>query len=250
MPTNEEGEFELVLGNKQLLSVFFVAVLLLGVFFIMGYIVGRNLSPEPVIVAEGSRGPDITDIGTATPVAPTKNTEPEPEKPSASIKPPEQTAPPTATKSAEPAKPEPIKQDPPKTAEVVKPVVPVAKPVETPKKAEPPKPEPTKKAEAPKKEPIKQAEVAKPTPKPVEPTKPPAAKPVAGSTYFQVAAAAPDKVPDFVKRLTSKGFQVTTQPVPDSELVRVLVGPFDASAATDGAAKLKAAGFDSIRKKL
>ena len=42
MPTNEEGEFELVLGNKQLLSVFFLIVLLLGVFFSMGYIVGRN----------------------------------------------------------------------------------------------------------------------------------------------------------------------------------------------------------------
>src|SRR5262245_52090995 len=28
MPTNEEGEFELVLGNKQLLSVFFIVVVL------------------------------------------------------------------------------------------------------------------------------------------------------------------------------------------------------------------------------
>jgi len=248
MPTNEEGEFELVLGNKQLLSVFFVAVLLLGVFFIMGYIVGRNLSPEPVLVAEGSRPPDITDIGTATNVAPPKSTEPEPEKPSASVKPPEPRVPPTVTKS-EPVKPEPIKQDPPKTAET-KPIVPVAKPVEAPKKVEPPKPEPTKKAEATKKEATKKAEVVKPTPKPVELPKPPAAKPAAGSTYLQVAAAAPDKVPGFVKNLTSKGFQVITQPVPDSELVRVLVGPFDASAATDGAAKLKAAGFDSIRKKL
>lgn len=42
MPRNEEGEFELVLGNKQLLSVFFILVVLLGVFFTMGYIVGRN----------------------------------------------------------------------------------------------------------------------------------------------------------------------------------------------------------------
>ena len=42
MPKNEEGEFELILGNKQLLSVFFIVVVLLGVFFTMGYIVGRN----------------------------------------------------------------------------------------------------------------------------------------------------------------------------------------------------------------
>jgi len=42
---SEEGEFELVLGNKQLISVFLVVVILLGVFFSMGYIVGRSSSP-------------------------------------------------------------------------------------------------------------------------------------------------------------------------------------------------------------
>ena len=45
MPRNDDGEFELVLGNRQLLSVFFIVVILLGVFFTMGYIVGRNSSP-------------------------------------------------------------------------------------------------------------------------------------------------------------------------------------------------------------
>lgn len=47
MPRNEEGEFELVLGNRQLLSVFFIVVVLLGVFFVMGYILGKNSSPAP-----------------------------------------------------------------------------------------------------------------------------------------------------------------------------------------------------------
>src|SRR5665647_730114 len=45
MPRNDDGEFELVLGNKQLLSVFFIVIILLGVFFTMGYIVGRNSGP-------------------------------------------------------------------------------------------------------------------------------------------------------------------------------------------------------------
>ena len=45
MPRTEDGEFELVMGNKQLLSVFFLVVVLLGVFFTMGYIVGRNSTP-------------------------------------------------------------------------------------------------------------------------------------------------------------------------------------------------------------
>ncbi len=45
MPRNDDGEFELILGNKQLLSVFFIVIILLGVFFTMGYIVGRNSGP-------------------------------------------------------------------------------------------------------------------------------------------------------------------------------------------------------------
>lgn len=45
MPKNDEGEFELVLGNRQLISVFVIVVALLGVFFSFGYIVGRNSSP-------------------------------------------------------------------------------------------------------------------------------------------------------------------------------------------------------------
>ena len=45
MAKNEEGEFELVLGNRQLLSGFFIVVILFGVFFTMGYIVGRHSTP-------------------------------------------------------------------------------------------------------------------------------------------------------------------------------------------------------------
>jgi hypothetical protein len=45
LPKNDDGEFELILGNRQLLSVFFVIVILLGVFFTMGYIVGHNSAP-------------------------------------------------------------------------------------------------------------------------------------------------------------------------------------------------------------
>jgi hypothetical protein len=45
VPRNDDGEFELILGNRQLMSVFFIVVILLGVFFAMGYIVGRNAAP-------------------------------------------------------------------------------------------------------------------------------------------------------------------------------------------------------------
>ena len=45
MAMNDDGEFELVLGNKQLFSVFFIVVVLLGVCFLMGYVVGKNSAP-------------------------------------------------------------------------------------------------------------------------------------------------------------------------------------------------------------
>jgi cell division septation protein DedD len=47
MARNETGEFELVLGNRQLLSLAAIVVILFGVFFTMGFIVGRNSTPFP-----------------------------------------------------------------------------------------------------------------------------------------------------------------------------------------------------------
>jgi hypothetical protein len=55
LPRNEDGEFELVLANRQLLSVFFIVVILLGVFFTMGYIVGRNSTPAAAEIASTRR---------------------------------------------------------------------------------------------------------------------------------------------------------------------------------------------------
>lgn len=41
----EAEEYELVLGNKQLLSFFFIGVILLSVSFTLGYVIGRNSAP-------------------------------------------------------------------------------------------------------------------------------------------------------------------------------------------------------------
>jgi hypothetical protein len=60
MDSDNDGERELVLGNKQLLGIFFVATLLCGVFFAMGYVVGGNSAKSAVAAASGD---------TATPVA-------------------------------------------------------------------------------------------------------------------------------------------------------------------------------------
>ena len=41
MKNKETGEFELLVGNGQIISGFFILALLLAVFFAMGYIVAR-----------------------------------------------------------------------------------------------------------------------------------------------------------------------------------------------------------------
>lgn len=56
MRNNETGEFEMVVGNRQLLSGFFIVVLLFAVAFSMGYIVGRNSSPSAKLQAEAATG--------------------------------------------------------------------------------------------------------------------------------------------------------------------------------------------------
>ena len=65
MPKNEDGKFKLGLGNKQLLSMFFVVVVLLGVFFVMGYVVGRNsatlANAEPSTARETDSKPQVVD---------------------------------------------------------------------------------------------------------------------------------------------------------------------------------------------
>ena len=67
MPRNEEGDFELVLGNRQLLSGFFIVVILFAIFFSMGYIVGRHSSPAPMTAAANQ---DPSPLRAASPAGP------------------------------------------------------------------------------------------------------------------------------------------------------------------------------------
>jgi cell division septation protein DedD len=71
--TQADGEKELVLGNRQLISLFFVVVALCGVFFAMGYLIGRNSTKG--IVASAPSGEDGSAANAApaasAPVAPT-----------------------------------------------------------------------------------------------------------------------------------------------------------------------------------
>jgi cell division septation protein DedD len=119
MRNNETGEFELVVGNKQLLSGFFIVVLLFAVAFAMGYVVGQNTQRPAKLASEGvpssaantaadSRPQPASPVPvpvSSTPPAPSASTGPQTPDPSA------QSTPQPTTQPAQPA------QAPPAAAE-------------------------------------------------------------------------------------------------------------------------------------
>jgi cell division septation protein DedD len=105
--TRTENEQEFVLGNKQLLSAFFVVVMLLGVFFAMGYVVGHNTIsdgqvkktapaesvPSAVSAPVQESAPPTTQPEVAPTPTQTAPARTEPERPAVAEKPAEKTAP-------------------------------------------------------------------------------------------------------------------------------------------------------------
>jgi len=113
MKNNETGEFELVLGNRQLLSGFFVVVVLFAVFFVMGYIVGRNSTPTAQVAANHDQSAAQAVPANARPEASGGASAPQnppaaeqPKDETATSAPPSQATPaPTQTAEAKPAPP-------------------------------------------------------------------------------------------------------------------------------------------------
>lgn len=210
MPKNEEGEFELVLGNKQLLSVFFIVVVLLGVFFTMGYIVGRN---SPLATAEA-------------PPAEKKESKPMVVE-SANKAPAKDTAKEEAPAEAKAESPNPV---PTETA----PQQPESKPAETvAAKPEPPapKPEPVRERPAPLKEKPAPPKTAAPEDRP-------------SGTYLQLAATSQREADIEVDVLRRKGFRALSAEIPEKPgTFRVLVGPIPETAVNKTKSDLENAGF-------
>jgi cell division protein FtsN len=69
MRNKETGEFELVVGDRQLLSGFFIGVLLLAVVFAMGYELGQN-SPKSNKVAADATATNAGDTDRPQPASP------------------------------------------------------------------------------------------------------------------------------------------------------------------------------------
>lgn len=123
MPSRQDEEFELVLGNKQLLSLFFVVVVLFAIFFSFGYTVGFSRGQQDRVVAIASTEkaePETSDVripDTLLEAAPKSTPDPSPAAatPKPAPKREVKTPPPPAPKKQAPA-PAPKKAAPATTA--------------------------------------------------------------------------------------------------------------------------------------
>jgi hypothetical protein len=208
---NEDGEFELILGNRQLISVFLIVVILLGVFFSMGYIVGRNSAPVVAEVLHDTKPSKAhpaqpAETAAADTAKPPENPAPEPEPP------------PTRDRSAAGTH---VAKDIPET-----PAAPPAPPV-----VEKQKPSPAR-------------HTAPPAPASVT------GEPAPGE-YWQVVATARPDAEIITEALTKKGFHAVMAPAPKEGVFRVLIGPMtDPSTQAQTRTALEAAGFKNpiVRK--
>jgi len=208
MPRNDEGEFELVLGNKQLLTVFFIVVVLLGIFATMGYIVGRSTAPVAPAETkkEAARPAPVYDPRAQMEASQEAVSKPAPSQPSDG-----------GSRKAEKAEPAPAAERPAMEAKAA--------------------PERPREASAPKREAPAAAGAG-----------PLFLEPSPGQTFLQVLAVAKADAEIAVNALRKKDLRAYIAPGPPGQdkLYRVVVGPLEGPAAVaETRAKLKDLGFEN-----
>lgn len=209
MPRTEDGEFELVLGNKQLLSVFFIVVVLISVFTAMGYVAGRNSATAANDAKKNAEAgkPIVVDNGS-------ERASPMPASSSPAAQPP---AAPPSDSGAGAARTQPVEsaQTPP--------------------------------AHSATRSPAAAAPPAARTEKPADVSGPPQiAEPAAGTTWLQVVATTRAEAELVAETLGKRSFQAQLAPASNG-LFRVLVGPLnDASDIAGTRTKLENEGFKPI----
>jgi cell division septation protein DedD len=206
--TQADGEKELVLGNRQLISLFFVVVALCGVFFAMGYLIGRNSTKG--IVAGAVSGTDESAVNAApapAPAAPAPaDAAPQAETPAAAENPGSAESQPAAIQT------QPARDTPGQTVAPLAPAPP------------PPSPASIQTAGT-------QTASAVVIPEP-------------GATYLQVAAQHRADANNLVKTLREQNLPAVVAASSKEDLFRVLVGPYHQTAqVAEAKDKLKALGF-------
>jgi cell division septation protein DedD len=225
MRNNETGEFELVVGNRQLLSGFFIVVLLFAVAFAMGYVVGEN---------SRSAKAQTEVAGAGTPGTTPGETRPQP----ASAAPA-----PSSAQHGDPPQSTPADSTPQPTTQPSRDVPPPTRDVPPPKRDVPP---PKREAPPPTREAAPPVHETKTAPAAATPSAPPAEAPP--GSYWQVLATANrDSAQDMVRSLQDKGLPATLSPGPNN-LTRVLVGPYrDTQSLGRAKTELEAAGLHPVR---
>lgn len=220
MAKSDDGHYELVLGNRQLVSGFFVLVILFAIFLTLGYILGRNsvVVSEPATVAGEAPSPTtVTPAQTASsngrPSA--SETAAEPPAVAASTPVPETTTKPAQPPSVEQAKPEvPAAVKPPATA--------------------PAGSQPAVSATTERSRQILSGKVQLITPR-------------KGDVFLQVAAIGRPEAELMAEQLQKRSYRAFLSEVPGKDLFRVLIGPFEtAPRLNETKKKLADEGMPSI----
>jgi len=210
-----DHETEILLGNKQLLGIFFVVAVLLGVAFAGGYLIGHGSSKKSVATAATPAPADAA----ASPAAPgTAGGE-------------------THSVGADPSAAEDKQAGDPSPDAVFAPTEPAT--TNRQKAIAPSNTRGHKREER-----TSTSEEIKPTPAPASGT----FTPQAGQTFLQVAAVARDEAEAVADVLHKKGFRAHAIPKPGNpKIYRVLIGPIrdtgDLSSTRDS---LRHAGFREV----
>ncbi len=209
MARTEEGQYELLLGNRQLVSGFFVLIILFAVFLTLGYVLGRNSVVKETPTTARTTGALEAPADTAVdePPAATRRTSASnrPSPSEGSVVPAPSVPAATATRTN---------------------TVPEVTPEET--QPEPP-PVPQTKAQQ-----ILSSKVTVITPR-------------KGDTFIQVAAVGRPEAELMAEQLQKDGYRTFISEVPGRDLFRVLVGPFETTARlNDTRKKLEGRGINSI----
>jgi cell division septation protein DedD len=211
MRNNETGEFELVVGNKQLLSGFAIVVLLFGVGVAMGYILGQN----------APRSAKLQQEATAAGAASAADSRPQPAAP---VAPAVQQQPATPATDAGGAAPPTDSAEPP---------------AQPPAQAAPPQPTT---------QPAREVTASAPPALPIPAAAPGAVPEAPPGNYWQVMALPQADAEGVMRTLKDQGFPALLSPG-TKNLTRVLVGPFaDTTAMGRAKTQLEKAGFHPVKK--
>ena len=214
MRNKDTGEFELIVGNGQLVSGFFIVILLFAVGVAMGYILGQN-SEKSAKAQTGDAVPCVAADGRPQPSQPA----PQPAQEATASQP--STATEAASQGGQDAPPQPTTQ-PARDPE------PAPAPTTRPAQPQPAKPEPP--------------------PAPPAKTSAAAASEAPSGTFWQVSAKAnQESAKATLKILKERGFSAYLTPGPNN-LTRVLVGPYkDTPTKAKAKTDLEAMGFKPIK---